>query len=162
MNRLAQKCGVETIPVIQAHERNNPDYNYTQKQIIDNYRSLIQRVNDLTSSTPSLGCIIAPEGHRSEDGILKKGESGVINIAKKLQPVMVIPVVTYSDQELERDKVNFGKRINLNIGNIKIYDENSEEMNIDGFMKDLAMAMPPKIRGQYGENELSSDQMVIE
>jgi len=151
MNKLAQKCGVETLPVIQAYQRGNLDYGYTNEQVVKNYRSMMERIRELKKTEKSLGCIIAPEGHRSEDGILGKGESGVVNIAKNLRPIMVIPVATYSDEKLERDKINFGKRINLDIGDIKIYDENSKNMNIDEFMKDLAVALPLKMRGQYSE-----------
>lgn len=149
MNDLANKCGVETIPVIQTYQVDHPDYNFSRSDALKNYRNFVNRIDYLRESNKSLGCIIAPEGHRSETGALNKGEKGIIKIADKLKPVLVIPLAIHSSEKLTVDKMNFGKRINLNIGDFMFIRDDGKKMDLDHFMHNLSQALPPQMRGQY-------------
>lgn len=150
MNDVVQKCGVETIPVVQSYQIDNPDYNFTKKDANKRNIYFARRMRDLSKSEKPLCCVLMPEGHRSDDGILGKAEKGIEHIVKNMRPVRIIPLAISSPDKLDRDKMNFGKRINLSIGDI-IDCGVSEEIDVNNFMRNLARALPPKMRGEYGE-----------
>lgn len=111
MMNLANKCGVEIIPTIQACQGNN----HLDPQIRKNYRNILSRFNYLSRSQNPTGLLIAPEGHRSPDGKLGKIESGVIKLGEILEPVIYIPVRVDFENGYNRDGLNFGMNVGIQI-----------------------------------------------
>ena len=147
----AERCGVEVVRVIQAYQVDNPKYGYTGEQAMATYRIWIKRLNQLRSSGTPTGCIISPEGHRSDNGALGPGEAGITTIGRFLAPVVYIPVgISYFD-DYGRSDLNLGKRINLSIGNIIFQENPKEHPGLDDIMSNLAEALPPDMRGQWSE-----------
>ena len=151
MNNLSNSCGVETIKVIQAYQVDNPKYGYTQSQADATYKELIREVREYKKQGILIGFIISPEGHRSEDGSLGSVEKGILLFEKILEPVILIPIGIYYDKKYSRDGLNIGKKLNLEIGESYFYEKGKERKDIDFYMNNLAGALPPEMRGYYGE-----------
>lgn len=145
----AKKCGVEIIRVIQAYQVDNPQYGYTKDQAQATYRVWMRRLKELRSENTPTGCLISPEGHRSDDGILGAGEAGIISTGRFLAPVIYIPVgISYID-DYKRSNLNFGKKLNLSIGNITVQDNPKDGPSLDGIMYKLAMTLPKDMQGEW-------------
>lgn len=150
MSEIVERCGVETIPVVQSYQLDNPEYCFTREDAFEKGKFFVRRMKSLIESKKPLTCIIMPEGHRSDDGNLGKAEKGIETIAKNLRPVRIISLGISSPDNLNRDKLNFGKRINLDVGEI-IDCDLGEKVDVDDIMRNIAKAVPPEMRGQYGE-----------
>ena len=149
MINQAKSCGVEIVRVIQAYQVNNPDYGYTREQAEGTYWTWMKRLKELNSNKISTGCLISPEGHRSEDGILGVGETGVVAVGRLLAPVLYIPLGISYDGSFNRNDFNLGRKVNLSIGSI-IFQENPKNYpTINEVMHNLAMTLPEEMRGEW-------------
>jgi hypothetical protein len=147
----AKRCGIEIVRVIQAYQVDNPKYGYTKDQAQITYRAWMRRLRELQLSNTPTGCLISPEGHRSDDGILGAGESGILATGRFLAPVVYIPVgISYTD-DYKRDNFNIGKKLNLSIGNTIVQHNPKEYPNLNNVMLNLAMALPSNMRGEWLE-----------
>jgi 1-acyl-sn-glycerol-3-phosphate acyltransferase len=148
MKKIIDLCGIETIPVVQDYQVDQKD-GYTKEEAIKTYRILLDRLENLKNSKTPTGCLICPEGHRSEDGTLKEGKKGILSIAKKLQPVVFIPIGIVYQENYNRNGLNIGKRLNLNIGEMMVYEKVDKNLTLDILMRNLAETLPIKMRGQW-------------
>lgn len=155
LNEVIRRCGVELFPVVQSYQRNNPEkYGFTGEEVVKKDKYFVRGLGRLKKSKKRLTCIIMPEGHRSDDGKLGKGERGIETIVRKLSPARIISLGVSSPEEVERDGLNFRKRFDLDVGDI--VDCNiGEKVNVDDLMRNLAKAVPPEMRGEYGEESNS-------
>jgi len=111
MMNVFRRCGVEVIPVIQACMA---EY-FTEAEIKENYKNILKRFYELKNDEKPTGLLIAPEGHRSEDGNLGKIERGVIKFVEILEPVICIPARVVFEGKYDRDGLNFGKNVEIQI-----------------------------------------------
>jgi len=149
MAKGLEKCGVETIRVIQTYQINNPEYGYTAEQAGVTYRKLMRRLNELRKANTPTGVIISPEGHRSESGELMRGESGVVAVGRLLAPIIYVPLAISYEGKYGRDSVNFGKKMRINIGEVVVQEDPKNYPSIDDLMRKLAMALPEEMRGVW-------------
>jgi len=151
LNKLAQRCGVEMLPVVQSYQVDNPEFGFTKSDALLTYKKMILKIRELRGEDKKgVVAIIKPEGHRSEDGKLIKAEAGIGHIMDIIKPVIAVPIVSFSDEELERNHVNFGRRMNVRLGEVTYYDGSDPSLkNIDSLMEKLALALPPQKRGYY-------------
>jgi len=152
MLKLANSCGVDTSRVVQRYQVENAEFDYNQIQAQKTYRNLAEKINDYKKNNLSFSLAISPEGHRSDTGTLGKAEKGIIQIARHIQPVLLIPIAIYYDNKFKRSGINLGKNVNLEIGKQHLYD-NQKEKDIDFYMENLALALPPKMRGRYNQEK---------
>jgi len=152
MQGLANWCDVETIPVIQAYQVRNPEkYGYTAEQANITYKKLFNRIGDLRKNNIATGFIISPEGTRSQNGVLEDAEKGMILIGKMLEPVLFIPIGISYNQEFKRNRLNFGKSLNLEIGETYFYEKGGDKKDINFYMKNLAEILPENMRGKWAQ-----------
>lgn len=148
MIEIANSCGVETVRTIQTYQTIGltPLYTTEKANIIN--RNLFDQIKKYKKYKSPFIFAISPEGHRSEDGKLGKGETSMAGFANHLQPSLLIPVgINYSDNFC-RDKLNLGKKVILTIGDLYI-NEGKEKKDIDFYMNKLALTLPPQMRGKY-------------
>jgi 1-acyl-sn-glycerol-3-phosphate acyltransferase len=151
MMGLAKTCDLETIRIIQTYQVNNPKYGYTQEQANATYKKLFGRPKELKENNISTGMIIFPEGTRSQNGELGEAEKGITLLTKILEPVLLIPVGIYFDNKYKRSGLNFGKSVNLEVGETYLYEKGKERKDIDFYMKNLADTLPEKMRGRWAQ-----------
>jgi len=147
----ANRCGIETVRVIQTYQVNNPEYRFTETQAYTTYKTLIRRLKELKKTGP-VGCIISPEGHRSETGKLQAAEKGILLIGKILSPVIYVPLGIFYKEGYKRSGLNFGRRISLSIGETIIQEQRNDTLTTDELMQILAETLPPEMRGPWGNN----------
>lgn len=154
LNKIAKSTGVETIPIVQANDKR-----FTEKETVKNRREFITRLRELSGQ--KIGCLISPEGHRSEDGKLQEGNPGIQLITDKLKPVIVIPVGIYFEakkkggifvRKYKRSGLNFGKKVNINIGEYRILGK-EDKMKTEEMMDLLANTLPLDLRGEEYLND---------
>lgn len=127
---------------------------YTQEEAIKNYRDLIETIKDPTPKREKkpLTLIIAPEGHRSDDGLsLQKGEEGMVKLAKIMAPVAMLPIgINYPDRQYDRNRLNFHHRVDLTPA-LPILIENRQDPGLDYsfLMHRLALVLPEDMRGYW-------------
>ncbi len=153
MKKISEACGVEMRRVIQTYQINNPEYGYTQEQANETYLKLFRRLKELNKSETATGCLICPEGHRSDDGILGPGEEGMLSIGRFLQPVAYVPIGISYEGDYNRSGLNFGKRLNLSVGEMIISEKGDKSLTTDILMRNLADILPIKMRGQWAESK---------
>lgn len=149
--REAERCGVEIVPVIQAYQVNNPDFGYTDADARETYKHWIKRLMELGKSGVVTGVLISPEGHRSDDGSLGRGEAGILITGRYLSPTIYIPVGINYLEDFKRGGVNFGKKIRLSVGSIYLQEDPKAPPSVDLLMGNLAHALPEELRGVYGD-----------
>jgi 1-acyl-sn-glycerol-3-phosphate acyltransferase len=102
--------------------------------------------------------VISPEGTRTNDGKLIKGNPGILAIAQK-SGATIIPVVCYGAEEfhnnfrkLKRTRINFviGQPFRLNL-DTSYPDKDVRNQITDEMMYQLAYLLPEKYRGYYTE-----------
>ena len=153
MIKLANSCGVNTIRVIQSFQIDNPKFKYNQTQAQESYRHLFEELKKYKKSELPFAFAISPEGHRSDTGTLEEAETGIIQIARYIQPVLLIPIGISYDQKYHRSGINIGEKVNLEIGEQYLSD-GQEQRDIDFYMNNLAIALPPQMRGRYNQTNI--------
>ncbi|MBE9524020.1 MAG: 1-acyl-sn-glycerol-3-phosphate acyltransferase [Chloroflexi bacterium] len=107
---------------------------------------------------------IAPEGTRSNDGQLLKGQSGVVMMAL-LSGAPLIPIVHYGSEKYRYNlkrfkrtdvKIIVGKPFTLNPGDQKVTRALREQMTTD-IMVQMAKLLPPAYRGEYSDLSRASE-----
>ena len=107
--------------------------------------------------------VIAPEGTRSHDGILRSGHPGVVLLALHSQAPL-IPVVNFGAEDymenlrrLRRSDFHLrvGKPFHLQAHGEKVTRQVREKM-MEQVMYQLAALLPPEYRGRYGEQPAAS------
>lgn len=155
LNKIAKSTGVKTFPIVQTIDENS-----SKEEAQKGYRLFFKELKKL-SERGGVGCIVSPEGHRSEDGKLHKGEEGIRLMAKTLQPTIIIPVGIYFEAEekegilirkYKRSGLNFGKKININIGEYRILEE-GQKMTSEEMMGLLADTLPLDLRSEEYLND---------
>jgi len=120
--RLAPLIDLEILPIVQHYERAL----YPPEHIFSLDRQFVKTAHQILA-TPGGVILIAPEGHRSEDGRLQPPQKGVeflLKIAErensdtKLMPVGIEPRGKYS-----RGFVNLGRRFAVHFGPLLTSDE---------------------------------------
>lgn len=148
MIKLANACGVNTVRVIQNYQINNPLFNYDEILAKKINMNLFQELKKYKKSETPFALAISPEGHRSDTGILGEPETGMLSIARFIEPVLFIPIAIHYDEKYNRNSVNLGKKLSLEIGE-KYFSDGQERKDIDFYMNNLALALPPQMRGKY-------------
>jgi len=98
---------------------------------------------------------IAPEGTRSTDGKLRKGNSGIVNIALRTNTT-ILPVAHYGGEDFWQNIKKFRRtRITIKVGTpIKITSDQPHTKQFkrditDQLMYEIAALLPMKNRGLY-------------
>ena len=139
-------CGIEIMPVVQTFK---VDDGYTQDEARQSYMKLFTRLKELKKTGTPTGVIIGPEGHRSEKGELINAEAGMVAAGRLLAPVIYIPLAISYDGEFKRDKMNIGKKMIINIGEVTVQESPREYPSVEELMKKLAESLPEDMRGVW-------------
>lgn len=153
MKTVAEASGLEIRRVIQSYQIDNPKYGYTKQEALNVNKSFFDRLKDLSKTDKPVGCIICPEGHRSDNGQLMRGEEGITLINRILQPVVGISVGISFDGEYSRNGVNVGKKLNITVGEIFVSEKKDKRVDLDFLMSGLAESLPPEMRGVWAKNQ---------
>lgn len=145
----ARRCGIEIIRVIQTYQIDHPDYGYSQEEAKITHTNFFRRIKDLRQSSTPSGCLISPEGHRSDTGSLGEPERGFLAIGRLLTPVIYIPLGIEYQNNFHRDSLNIGSHIKLSVGDITYHDDPNGYPNINVLMHNLALTLPPKNRSHW-------------
>lgn len=157
MKKISDWCGMDNQRVIQTYQVDNPKYGYTKEKSQETYDKFFGRLKELRNADIPTGCLMSPEGHRSMHGILGEDmeiEKGIRTIGKILKPVIYIPIGIYFDGIYNRNGLNFGKNLNLNIGETYTLEKGSEKNNNELFellIQNLANTLPMEMRGQWAD-----------
>jgi len=151
MADVASNCGIEVVRIIQNYQINDPKYGYTEAGAMVTYRAWLTKLRNLHKQDISVGCLMSPEGHRSESGTLGKGEKGITNTGALLAPVAFIPLGIVYEGKYERDGVNIGRRVSLFLGESVTQENRSERVRLNRLMLNLANILPVSMRGQWTE-----------
>ena len=125
-----------------------------------------RRVGELLREGALIG--LAPEGTRSGDGRLQKGNPGVVTLAVQ-NDVPIIPVAHYGTQNLWRNLKRFkrtviqfrvGRPFRLNAPE-KITRDVRRTLT-DQMMRQLAVLLPEELRGEYRDVVDSGDVISFE
>lgn len=155
IHREARRCGIETIPIIQAYQVDNPDFGYTEQQAYASYKKLLRRLKELKESGVSLAVIVSPEGHRSETGVIGEAEEGIVHMLRLLSPAICVPVgIVVQDENPQRGKLNFGKKVLLNVGNFIVNKGRQDASSLSYLMEELASLLPKEKRGRWDLDEI--------
>lgn len=150
MEKIVEKCGIETHRVIQTYQIDNPEYGYTKIQAYRQNKPFFQRLKDLGAQKILTMMIISPEGHRT-DGTLIKGEEGMVVGGVLIAPVLYVPVGIEYIGGTKKDGLNLFKRVNLTIGETYLLESNTDSKDVFGgiLMPNLANTLPIEMRGYY-------------
>ncbi|WP_321991372.1 lysophospholipid acyltransferase family protein [Marispirochaeta aestuarii] len=121
-----------------------------------------RRVGELLSEGAIIG--LAPEGTRSRNGHLQKGNPGVVTLALQ-NDVPILPVAHYGSQNLWKNLKRFKRtQIHFKVGTpFKLaaperVNKESRRLLTDQMMKQMALLLPPELRGEYSRiNEIGED-----
>ena len=112
--------------------------------------------------------IIAPEGTRSQDGILRKGKPGVISIALRSK-VPIIPVAHFGGEDVINNLKSFKRtKFTFKVGTPIILhpdgkaDQTKRKYFTDQLMYRLAELLPREYRGVYSDLENICNDEIIE
>jgi 1-acyl-sn-glycerol-3-phosphate acyltransferase len=106
---------------------------------------------------------IAPEGTRSGNGQLKRGQPGVVTLAL-LSGVPILPMAYHGGERFHQNIRRFQRtEFNISIGRIFVLDtggeKNSRDLRqqmTDEIMFQLAALLPPEYRGYYSNLQAAS------
>ena len=151
MKWVADASGVETHRVIQSYQIDTDEKKglYTKAKAMEVNKPFFGRLREIAKTGTTIGCMICPEGHRSDTGALEKGEEGVVLIDKIIQPVVNIPLGISFENGFSRNGLNFGKNLVLNIGKIETAERKDKRITFESLMTDLAEALPMEMRGVW-------------
>lgn len=148
--QVVESCEAEVIRLIQDYQINNPEYGYTPELAKENYRAFLSRVKMLGKTKTPVVVAISPEGHRSDDGTLQEGKDGGVRVfGKYLSPIIYVPIGMEYLGSWTRERMNMGKRVNLTLGDYYIQETRNDYPGIEYLMRNLALALPPSMRGVY-------------
>lgn len=151
MKCVADISGVETFRIIQSYQTKGDHPMYLENKASCANRLFFKRLKELNTNKTVVGCMICPEGHRSKNGVLGKGEEGVVLINKLIQPVINIPLGISFENGYNRKSLNFGKELVLNVGEINVVEAKEKRVSFENLMTDLAETLPIIMRGEWGE-----------
>jgi 1-acyl-sn-glycerol-3-phosphate acyltransferase len=112
--------------------------------------------------------LLDPEGTRSHDGRLQKGQPGVILMAVH-SGAPVLPVVHYGSENyqenlkrLRRTEIHYvvGKPFRVDAGGERVTSATRQEM-IDEVMYQMAGLLPPQYRGAYADMNTASQKYLV-
>jgi len=150
MTKVIEACGVETHRVIQTYQIDNPEYGYTKEEAFRQNRKFLERLKILgkRETKKSVSLIISPEGHRTE-GVLTKGESGMVTSGKLLVPTLYVPIGIDFEGQQSRG-LNLFHRVNIRLGENFLQETTKpEEDQFQKLMLNLAQTLPVSRRGYY-------------
>jgi 1-acyl-sn-glycerol-3-phosphate acyltransferase len=121
-----------------------------------------RRVGELLSEGAIIG--LAPEGTRSRNGHLQKGNPGVVTLALQ-NNVPVLAVAHYGSQNLwknlrrlKRTEIRFRVGVPFKLAAPERVNKESRRLLTDQMMKQLALLLPPELRGDYARvNEIGEN-----
>jgi len=142
--------GYEDVRLVQSYMVGKK---YSKEEATKSYRTLVERIKTSKEQKPTT-LIIAPEGHRADDGLsLQRGDEGIVKLARMMAPVLVLPVgINYPQRRYQRSALNFGQAVNLNLGAFTILETRQDKnLNYIDLMKNLASALPEDMRGYWSD-----------
>ncbi len=102
---------------------------------------------------------IAPEGTRTEDGILREGHTGITSLALK-SGAPILPIAHYGGEQfwrnikrMRRTKVTFKIGDPLMILRPDVINKDMKKVITDQLMYELASLLPPSYRGHYHQRK---------
>lgn len=152
MMKIIESCGLKSVRIVQSYQTNNENYAYKPEEVLETYKEWIGSLYEIKKREKPVGCIISPEGHRSDDGILGEGNKGIVHAGRILEPVIYIPIGIEFEKNPDREGWNIGRRIKLTIGTNYIQEEKDRTVTVEKLMNNLADALPMRLRGQYKGN----------
>lgn len=143
--------GVRVTPIVQAYQVDNPDYGYTELDAKASYRKLLRTTSKLRQQGPVF-CLISPEGTRTAQNGSLRAEvfEGVLKLGQILAPTVYAPLAITFPEGYERDSLNFGRQVGLDMGEWTIQNGRFDGPTIEKLMDNLADALPPRMRGNWG------------
>ena len=139
--------GYRGIRIVQAYQLGQPEtYHYTPADALESYRNFLKTIGENPQNTT---LIISPEGHRSEDGTLQKGENGITRLAKILAPCVLFPLRIAYGGDFDRNGLNFGASVNLRPGQHFLWENNRQKPTLEQIMTPLASVLPPEMQGAW-------------
>jgi hypothetical protein len=152
MTKIIEACGAKTFRVIQTYQIGNHEYGYDSQTAMKQNMTFVRGLKQISEEERKfpVSLIISPEGHRSETGLLQKGESGIVGAGSILTPTLYVPIGIDFENNLNRG-MNLFKRVNLSIGETYLQENSRDRINLDVLMHNLAMALPEIRRGVYAE-----------
>lgn len=131
--------------VIQPYQVESSEFPYTPDDARESYERFNHGLRE-TMEKGSMTISIAPEGHRSDDGQMQKGESGVENIANRLRPCIILPVGFYCPDG-SRD-INLRHEIQIRAQEPFILSR-GERIKFFDIMSRLSLTLPESARGVW-------------
>jgi len=121
-----------------------------------------RKVGELLSEGAIIG--LAPEGTRSRNGHLQKGNPGVVTLALQ-NDVPILPVAHHGSQNLwknlrrfRRTEIRFRVGTPFKLAAPERVNKESRKLLTEQMMKQLALLLPPELRGEYSRvDEISED-----
>ncbi|WP_319562555.1 lysophospholipid acyltransferase family protein [Marispirochaeta sp.] len=125
-----------------------------------------RKVGELLAEGAIIG--LAPEGTRSRDGHLQKGNPGVVTLAVQ-NDAPILPVAHYGSQNLwknlrrfKRTEIRFKVGTPFKLAAPERVNKESRRLLTDQMMKQLAMLLPQELRGDYSRmDEIGEDLIVM-
>jgi 1-acyl-sn-glycerol-3-phosphate acyltransferase len=107
---------------------------------------------------------VAPEGTRSGDGVLQRGNPGVVTLALRSR-APILPMGYYGSEQLRRNLSQIRRtEFRIAVGNAFYVDPNRAHMThalrqqiTDEIMYQLAALLPPAYRGAYADLDRASE-----
>lgn len=146
LNMFARSIGIETVGIVQAYQLNGINQDFAN----NTHLKLFRRVRQLHDSGQPIGLLIYPEGHRSETGQLAtEGLEGVVRLGALMTPVIYVPIGNVYRDKYNRSGLNFGREVELIIGETLIQETPRPRVSLDSLMENLADVLPPEMRGRW-------------
>ncbi len=149
LTKFIDMCGVETHRVIQKYQINSDEYGFSDSMASQINMPFLLRLRNLSKEKIPTCIIVFPEGHRT-DGALIEGDEAMYRAGSLLAPVLFVPLGIRYEGDVEKNKLNTGKRVNLTIGDIYLQEKRTDsQMNYESLMVRLARTLPENMRGFY-------------
>jgi 1-acyl-sn-glycerol-3-phosphate acyltransferase len=112
--------------------------------------------------------IIDPEGTRSGDGHLQKGNPGAVLLALR-SGAPILPVVFHGSEHYKENlrrlrrtdfKIEVGKPFYLDAGGRRVTSQVRQQM-IDEVMYQMAALLPPAYRGVYSDMDAATEEYLV-
>ena len=147
--------GIHVIPTIQSYMVDDPKYGFTDLDAKKNIKQIIHTIERYRKRKP-LMLLIAPEGHRSDDGSLGPAERGVVSFSSMLAPVLLVPAGVYYEGDFRRSGINTRSRkhpviAHAEVGEPLFQERRQNRLSIDTMMHHLARTLPRELRGNWAE-----------